>query len=136
MAIESPADSEARLDMQALWLALRRRWLRITLVTILLLVGVYALLLFVPKSYESTSSILVESRDSVYTRPASDTSSTSSLSPMDLGSLISSQIELVRSRDTLLAVVRSQKLTTVPEFNGTAHSSLEFLTRFLRKPSS
>ena len=61
--------------MGALWSALGRRWLRIVLVTALLLGATYALLLFVPKSYESTASILVENRDSAYTRPANDASS-------------------------------------------------------------
>ena len=134
MAIESPVDSDVRMDMGALWGAIRRRLLRIVLVTAILLAGTYALLLFVPKSYESTSSILVENRDSAYTQPAvGGASAGATQSP---ASMISSQIELVKSRDTLLDVVRSQNLTQVPEFNGTKKSPLDIFTRFFKKPSS
>ncbi|MEO8882620.1 MAG: GumC family protein [Devosia sp.] len=135
MAIDAAADNDVRMDMGALWLALRRRLLRILLVTAVLLAATYAALLFVPKSYDATAGILVESRDNVYTRPTNDTTGVGAPSPDALAAIISSQIELIKSRDTLLAVVRSEKLTDIPEFNGTAKSSLSFLTRFFKKPS-
>src|SRR5882757_8899042 len=122
MAIDAPAGDDARMDMRALGLALRRRLLRILLVTAVLLAATYAALLFVPKSYDSTAGILVESRDNVYTRPANDNSGSGAPGGDVLAALISSQIELIKSRDTLLAVVRSEKLTEIPEFNGTAKS--------------
>jgi len=50
--------------------------------------------------------------------------------------LVSSQIELVKSRDTLLAVVRTQNLTQVPEFNGSSSSPLSFLSKIFKKPSA
>ncbi|HTJ59419.1 MAG TPA: Wzz/FepE/Etk N-terminal domain-containing protein [Devosiaceae bacterium] len=136
MAIESPLDGDARMDMRALWLALRRRLVRVVLVTVLLFAAAYAALLFVPKSFQATSGILVENRDSVYTRPANDPAGASAPSADDLGALISSQMELVKSRDTLLDVVDAEKLTQVPEFNGSAKSPLGFLTRFFKKSSS
>jgi len=135
MAFESPVDTDTKMDMAALGSALRRRWLRILLVTAVLVGGAYALLLFVPKSYDSTASILVENRDSVYTQPASTGPGTQgpAVSP---DSMISSQIELVKSPDTLLPVVRELKLAEVPEFNGQSGSSLGFLTKFLKKPGA
>jgi len=135
MALDAAGDDDARMDMRALWLALRRRLARIILVTAVLLAATYAALLFVPKSYDSTAGILVESRDNVYTRPANDTTGASQPGSDALGAIISSQIELIKSRDTLLAVVRSEKLTEIPEFNGTANSPLSSLFRFLKKPS-
>ena len=91
MANESAADDDVRMDMGAIWAAIRRRLPRIILLTLLLLGATYAVLMFVPKSYESTSSILVESRDSAYTRPANDNSaSTTGMSADDLSALISS----------------------------------------------
>ncbi len=136
MAVESVADDDVRMDMGALWFAIRRRWLRIALVTILLLAATYALLLFVPKSYESTASLLVENRDSVYTRPANDNSGSTAFSADELNSIISSQMQLAQSRDTLLDVVRSQNLAADPEFNGSAGSPFAFITKFLRKPTT
>src|SRR6185312_1897757 len=95
MAFESPVDTDTKMDMAALGHALRRRWLRILLVTAVLVGGAYALLLFVPKSYDSTASILVENRDSVYTQPASTGPGTQgpAVSPAPT---ISSQIEPVK----------------------------------------
>src|SRR6185437_2724266 len=106
MAIDSASDADVKMDMHALRLAVRRRLLRILIVTAILLGATYAVLLFVPKSYDSTASIMVESRSSAYTRPANDNSG-SAPSSESLDSLVSSQIELVKSRDTLLAVVRT-----------------------------
>ncbi|MDR3470213.1 MAG: GumC family protein [Devosia sp.] len=137
MALESTADDDARIDMRALWAAIGRRWLRILLVTVVLLCGTYAVLLFVPKSYESTSGILVESRDSAFTRPANDNSNTSSSGATEtIDSIVSSQIELVKSRDTLLSVVHAENLTQVPEFNGTASSPFNGITRLFRKSTA
>ena len=137
MSSELTADDDVRMDMGMLWAAVRRRLLRIVVVTAILLGATYAVLMFVPKTYESTASILVENRDTAYTRPANDnSSSTGAMSQEDLSALISSQIELVKSRDTLLSVVRTEDLTKVPEFNGTASSPLSFVTKYFRKASS
>ena len=136
MTVESLTENDVRMDMGALWSAIRRRWLRVLLVTIVVLAGTYALLLFVPKSYEATASLLVENRDSVYTRPANDTSGSGAFSADELSSIISSPMQLAQSRDTLLDVVRSQKLASVPEFNGTASSPFNFITRFFKKPGT
>jgi polysaccharide biosynthesis transport protein len=137
MALESTADDDVRMDMGELWAAIGRRWVRILLVTAVLLGGTYGVLLFVPKSYESTSGVLVENRDSAYTRPANDTASSgNSGSTETIDSVVSSQIELVKSRDTLLSVVRSQNLTQVPEFNGTAESPFNGITRLFKKATA
>jgi succinoglycan biosynthesis transport protein ExoP len=133
MTVESPGDADAKMDMGAVWGALKRRGLRIIFVTLVLLAGTYALLTFVPKMYESTASILVESRDNSFTRAANDTAS--STGP-NADSTISSQIELVKSRDTLLTVVHSLHLTDDEEFNGTSKSPLSFLTRLFKKPTT
>ena len=134
MAIDSMDGSDARLDMGALWAALRRRWLRVALVTMLLLLATYAVLLFVPKSYESTAGILVENRSNAYTQPATATAANSGMSQQDLGALVSSEIQLIQSPDTLLPVVRSLNLTSVPEFNGSANAPFGALGRLFQHP--
>src|SRR5690348_14410624 len=99
MAIESADGGDARVDMTALWAALRRRLVRILVVTILLLAATYAVLLFVPKSYDATAGILVENRDNAYTQPANSTANSSGTSPQDLSAVISSEIQLIQSPD-------------------------------------
>lgn len=135
MAAESPPDDDFRMDISAMMRALRSSALRIIVVTALLLVATFVVLLFVPRQYESTASLLVEDRSSVYTEAAGTTSNSNSNSSVTIDALTSSQIELVRSRDTLLAVVDSQGLRDIPEFNGGAGSPLTSLLALVgRKP--
>jgi len=133
MAMDSAQDGDdARIDMGGLWAAIRRRWLRIVLVTVLLLGASYGVLMFVPRSYESTASILVENRQNVYTDPVSASSSGGSQQE-SADATISSQIELVKSRDTLLPVVRDLGLAKLAEFNGAGGGGL--FGRLLHKSS-
>ncbi|GLQ09947.1 LPS biosynthesis protein [Devosia yakushimensis] len=116
MAYESPAVRDARIDVGAVFGAVFKRLPRIIVVTLLLLAAAFAFLMFQPRLYESTASILVEQRDNVYTRASNEAPSSN---PTD-ASVVSSQIELLKSRDTLLAVVDQLDLRSVPEFNGSA----------------
>ena len=62
MSYESPSVQDTRIDVGALLGAVVRRLPRIILVTLALLVAAYVLLMFSPRLYESTASILVEPR--------------------------------------------------------------------------
>ena len=122
MAYERVRDDDTMLDMGALLRAFLRKLPRIALVTLLLLAATYALLLFVPRLYESTAAILVEPRANAYSQPASQQLAPTAAPISDAG-VVSSQIELIKSRDTLLKVVDAENLRSVPEFNGTGGSS-------------
>ena len=132
MSVESAAAEDLRMDAGALIRALWSRTIRIIVVTLLLLGVTYGVLLFVPKQYESVASLLVEDRSNAITEPAS-----ASPAPQQGGggvsidALISSQIELIRSRDTLLAVVDQLNLRSVPEFNGTGSNPLTLVLSIL-----
>ena len=115
MAYESNASDDARIDIAALLSAIVRRLPRILLVTLGLLVVTFIVLMFQPRLYESSASILVEPRTNVYVRAANEQAPTPSAG--DVG-VVSSQIELLKSRDTLLGVIDSLDLRSVPEFNG------------------
>jgi succinoglycan biosynthesis transport protein ExoP len=130
MAVESQSDSDVRMDMGAMLLAVWRRWPRILLVTVLLCAVTYGLLLFVPKMYESTTDILVEARDNTFTRATGETAPTA---PVADNSTMSSQIELIKSRDTLLQVINSENLRSVPEFAGQGGSPVSFLLGLIGK---
>ena len=116
MAFETQAMRDARIDIGALLGAVFRRLPRIILVTLLLLAITYVLLMFSPKLYESSASILVEPRGTADQQIQSTTASETGL--------ISSQIELIKSRDTLLNVIDQLDLRAVPEFNGSEGGGL------------
>lgn len=120
---------DMRMDVGALVAAVLSRGLRILLVTVLLLVATAAILLFVPKSYESSASLLVEPRNNIYTRAAME--APSSGNAVNTEALMSSQIELIKSRDLLLEVVDSESLRSVPEFSNAGFSPVGFFLRLI-----
>ncbi len=135
MTLESTAAEDLRMDVGALFGALWARLPRIVIVTVLLLVATFVILMFVPKLYESSASLLVEARSSTYTQAPSAGTAAPAASGISIDALLSSQIELVKSRDTLLAVIDSEKLRDVPEFNGSAASPVTMLLTLVgRKP--
>ncbi|MBI4922785.1 MAG: GumC family protein [Devosia nanyangense] len=134
MTVESTPAEDLRMDAGALMGALWARAIRIVVVTALLVVATFALLLFVPKQYESVASLLVEDRTSSFTQTATTQTPTTN-SGITIDALMSSQVELVKSRDTLLAVVDTLNLRSVAEFNGAAANPLTMiLTLVGRKP--
>jgi len=128
------ADDDLRMDAGGLLRALWARMPRIVLVTVLLLAATFAILLFVPKTYESSASLLVEPRESVYTRSAADPSASPGGS-VNSEALISSQIELIKSRDLLLEVVKSLKLEEKDEFRSLGFNPVNAVLGLMgRKP--
>ena len=105
----------SRIDIGTLISAVWRRMGRIVWVTTGLLAITFVVLMFVPKMYESSASILVEPRDSSFLRASNDNTSSGGSVSDDMA--IASQVELVQSRDTLLSVIKSQNLTSEAELN-------------------
>lgn len=103
------------MDMGALVMAVLVRWWRIALVTLVLLVGTYVVLKFVPKLYESSAGLLVEARDNAFTRATNEILPSSGVAD---DAAIASQVELIKSRGTLLQVVDLEDLRSISEFNG------------------
>jgi len=95
-------------DLSALVAELWRYRYRIALVTILLCALTYAVLLFVPKQYESTASLLIEPRENAFSRTADN--QLPSVSGIADTVIMSSQSELIQSPDTLSRVVRELDL--------------------------
>ena len=114
MTFESQMAHDARIDVGALLGAVLKRLPRIVIVTVALLVVAFVVVMFMPRHYESSASILVEPRSTIYFRSTNEQIPVSS---NDAG-VVSSQIELLKSRDTLLTVVDQLDLRSVPEFNG------------------
>ncbi len=120
-----------QIDMKAIVVRIWRQKYRIIFVTLILNIVVYAALLFAPRLYESSASVLVEPRSSVFSRAANDLGNTTG-SVAD-AVLMSSQVELLQSPDLLLRVVRSEKLVDNSEFNGSSKSMLDPLFSLLSR---
>ncbi|HWV20145.1 MAG TPA: Wzz/FepE/Etk N-terminal domain-containing protein [Devosia sp.] len=115
MSEYAPTMRDARIDVTAVLAAVGRRLPRIIIVTLLVLAAAFLVLTMLPRLYESSASILVEPRSNVYTRSANEQAPSSASGD---ASVVSSQIELIKSRDTLLGVIDKLDLRSKPEFNG------------------
>lgn len=136
MTYEPSVVRDARIDVAAVLGAVAKRLPRIVLVTLVLLAATFALLMFVPRLYESSASILVEPRSNIYSRASNEAAP--SLSGSEAG-VVSSQIELIKSRDTLLKVIDQLDLRSLPEFNGAGgggFSPFGLVTRLLGSKST
>ncbi|MBK8083067.1 MAG: GumC family protein [Devosia sp.] len=129
MSTEGERAEDLRMDMGAVFGAVWSRALRIGLVTLLLLIATAAVLLLLPKTYESSASLLVEQRENIYTRAAME--QPASTGSVDTEALMSSQIQLIRSRDLLLEVVDAENLRSVPEFSGAGFSPVNLLLQLV-----
>ncbi|SEQ56972.1 Uncharacterized protein involved in exopolysaccharide biosynthesis [Devosia sp. YR412] len=135
MTYESPEAQEARIDVAAMLRGVVQRLPRILLVTLALLAATFVLLMFVPRTYDSSATILVEPRGNVYSRAINEQAP--SLSGGEAG-VVSSQMGLIRSRDTLLKVIDQLDLRSVPEFNGASggFSPMSLVSRMLGRGAS
>jgi succinoglycan biosynthesis transport protein ExoP len=128
MTIATPDDRDVRIDMPTLIGAVLSRWLRVLVITIVLLALTFIALMFVPRLYESSATVLVAQRENAFTRAVGEQASSSGISA---DALMSSQIELIKSRDTLLSVIDSENLRAVPEFADAGFSPVSFVMRLL-----
>lgn len=127
MTVDSTRPEDLSIDMGAMFAAVLARTPRILLVTVLLLAATYAILLFVPRMYESSAGLLVEERTTV--------GQTATQPTIPVEAMMSSQIELIRSRDTLLQVIDRENLRSVPELTDSGASPLGLILQlFGRRP--
>jgi uncharacterized protein involved in exopolysaccharide biosynthesis len=110
-----PDRAEDTIAADVILKAVLSKLLRVGFVTVLLLAAAYAVLLFVPRLYESRAELLVEPRSTAYTSAASNQSAETYY--IDVAT-VSSQIELIKSRDTILAALETAALRDEPAFEG------------------
>ncbi len=128
-----PVDYEnSSIDLRDLGAQLWQRRFRIVIVTVLSCALAYLLLSFVPKTYESSASILVESRENTFSRATNDTGP--GQTAVSDAVIMSSQVELIQSSENFLRVIRDLNLVEVEEFNGTAKSPLDSLFALIGRP--
>ncbi len=110
-AVGPDGDLDARMLGRALW---RRKWAIIipTVVTAVLTAVVVHLL---TPQYKSSSTILFDGRENIFLRPDVE-KTTVERGPADIEAL-SSQVQLVQSRELAQQVIEKLKLNELPEFD-------------------
>lgn len=114
--VAQPATAESGdIDLHALGGALVRRRSWIIVPTVLALVASVAIVNLITPRYKSESRILIDGRENVFLRPSSDrsTEERQALDP----EAVTSQVQLVLSRDLAREIIKKNKLAERPEFD-------------------
>jgi uncharacterized protein involved in exopolysaccharide biosynthesis len=102
------------IDLHALGAALARKRIWIVAPTVLALVASLAAVNMVTPRYKSESRILIDGRENVFLRPNSDR--TEERPALD-AEAVTSQVQLVLSRDLAREIIKKNKLAERPEFD-------------------
>ena len=102
------------IDLHALGgaLARKRRWIIVP--TVLVLAGSIAIVNLVTPRYKSEARILIDGRENVFLRPSGDR--TEERQALD-AEAVTSQVQLVLSRDLAREIIKKNKLAERPEFD-------------------
>ncbi len=115
IAVKQSSVESGDIDLHALGgaLARKRRWIIVP--TVLALVGSVAIVNLITPRYKSESRILIDGRENVFLRPSSDrsTEERQALDP----EAVTSQVQLVLSRDLAREIIKKNKLAERPEFD-------------------
>lgn len=114
--VAQPAPAESGdIDLHAIGGALARRRGWIVVPTVLALVASVAIVNLITPRYKSESRILIDGRENVFLRPSSDrsTEERQALDP----EAVTSQVQLVLSRDLAREIIKKNKLAERPEFD-------------------
>jgi uncharacterized protein involved in exopolysaccharide biosynthesis len=135
----APVETEGELDLGALGRALwkKRRWIAIPTI-LAALVAFVAVNMLTPR-YLSETRVLIENRETSYSRPENDRNVDRDRTLLDAEAL-QSQVQIFQSQDLARKVARDLKLAEYKEFNSEnpAHqimTALVSLVGFTREPS-
>ena len=122
------ACDRGELDLASLGAALWRKKWRILIPTLLIAVAAFAAVNMLTPRYKSEARVLVEDRENIFLRP--DAEKTQDRTVVD-PEAVTSQVQLVLSRDLAREVIKRLKLGDRPEFDPVL-SGLSPLRAFLR----
>lgn len=108
---------DADIDIGRLFGALWRDRVRILVGSIVLTAIVFLVLWSMTPQYRSDARLLIESSESVFTRPQGDNQRQDSDSALLDPEGVTSQVEILQSSDLLTRVAEDLKLDQIPEFN-------------------
>lgn len=125
MAVVDASRADLDIDITALMSSLVRDWKRIALVALCVAAAAFAFASLSTKHYQAETRILIETRESIFTRPDARNDDSSILD--DQG--VTSQVEVIGSADLLKQVARDLNLAALPEFK--ASGEVSFAGRML-----
>ncbi|OPY97158.1 lipopolysaccharide biosynthesis protein [Bradyrhizobium sacchari] len=114
VAEKQAATESGDIDLHALGGALARKRSWIIVPTVLALVASIAVVNLVTPRYKSESRILIDGRENVFLRPNSDRAEERQALDAEA---VTSQVQLVLSRDLAREIIRKNKLAERPEFD-------------------
>jgi succinoglycan biosynthesis transport protein ExoP len=115
MSEQFRASEDVEVDLRAVFGAVGRRLPLLILIALIVGAGVFAALQFVEPKYRAETTILIDTGETDLTGQADQTLTTTLLDAQG----IASQVQLIQSRDVVLAVIDQLNLTEVPEFDPT-----------------
>ncbi|WP_176037460.1 exopolysaccharide transport family protein [Brucella tritici] len=111
-----PLSRDADIDIGALFSSLRRHWLFIVVGALLMAALAWAICLLLTPDYRAEARIMIEARESIYTRPNGETAAER---PVFDAEGVKSQVEVFSSGDLLKKVSDELKLTSNEAFTTT-----------------
>jgi len=108
------ASESGDLDLHALGHALMRKRNWIIVPTVLVLVASLAAVNMITPRYKSEARILIDGRENVFLRPSGERNE--ERNPLD-AEAVTSQVQLVQSRDLAREIIKKNKLAELPEFD-------------------
>src|SRR5579883_1604886 len=111
-----PVSDSADLDFPALGAALWRKRRKIIIPTLLTALAALVVVQLIPPKYSSEARVLIEERENVYLRPDADKITTD---PAVDQEAVTSQAQIIMSRDVAREVIKKLKLNEKPEFDPT-----------------
>jgi len=125
MAVVDASRADLDIDITALMSSLARDWKRIALVAVCVTAAAFAFASLSTKHYQAETRILIETRESIFTRPDARNDDSSILDEQG----VTSQVEVIGSADLLKQVARDLNLAALPEFK--ASGEVSFAGRML-----
>lgn len=123
---DQSAAADVDVDLRQLFASLARNWLRIVVVALVVTGLAFALTWLATPHYRAETRLLIETRESVYTRP--DGTNDNDKPILDEEG-VTSQVEVISSTDILKQVAQKLNLSRLSEFDETADMPL--LSRLL-----
>jgi uncharacterized protein involved in exopolysaccharide biosynthesis len=110
----APASDFGDLDLRAIGLALNRKRSWIVVPTLLALLLSLAAVNLVPPRYKSEARILIDGRENVFLRPNGEREDQRNAVDPEA---VTSQVQLLLSRDLARVIIKKNKLADLPEFD-------------------
>jgi uncharacterized protein involved in exopolysaccharide biosynthesis/Mrp family chromosome partitioning ATPase len=114
--------NDVDVDLRRLFVSLAQKWQRILVVSLLVTAAAFAIAWVATPLYKAETRILIETRESVFTRP--ETSNNDNNNPLLDEEGVTSQVEVIGSTDILKQVAQKLDLSKLPEFDEAADMSL------------